>query len=254
MSCVSLVGTLMFCLAQPSQSQSIPIALTNIDATASPAGGATNFAAVDVAGFYGSPGANIYLGPAQLSLWTNSGDHAANIGVLNPTAGTFALNWTCQALFGVFDASGSQIGTGTLFVDSPETGTYNTNTGIVLSETTSPSSAQMVLKRSGSSNSTTNNSTIVNINFFLLAAMAPGEYQGTFQPPPPDPLTITLPSALGGGVLNADLSGTIVLAEGTAIPTLSEWGLIIMGMLLLVAGAWFLLRHRRGEMPAVGGE
>ncbi len=48
------------------------------------------------------------------------------------------------------------------------------------------------------------------------------------------------------------VSNTVVCVE--SIPTVSEWGLIIMGLLLLTVGTVFLLRHRREVMAAASGE
>lgn len=60
-------------------------------------------------------------------------------------------------------------------------------------------------------------------------------------PPPPPP---------GGGNNQVDLDFTITDSSNNTIPTISEWGLITLGLLVLSAGT-LVIRHRHAGLPFI---
>jgi hypothetical protein len=235
-SCTPVAMLLICCAAVFGAG--VPVELTGLSATGTPAGDPTGkFAVVDVTGYYGNVGASILFSAAQAALWTDSGIAGANVGSLDPALGTFAMNWATEALFSVFDATGNiQIGTGMLLVVSPEAGSYDPFTGDFTSETTVPAPAQIVLHRPGGPDWVPAPAGWININrgetqpsFWDAPTVVDGVFRADWTPGPE--LTIGMPPELGSGTLYADLSGTFtlnVIPEPSALSLLAPGGLAML--------------------------
>jgi hypothetical protein len=55
-----------------------------------------------------------------------------------------------------------------------------------------------------------------------------------------------------GGIARGQLVRQQATTPGTAAPTLSEWGAILMGLLIVAAGVFFLVGRRKGAMEFAG--
>ena len=234
---------LLFCSVQPSEGTPIRIALTGMNTIGSSDGNGGGFSVIDETGYYGTAGANLQLSAPQISLWTTSGDPAANTGLVDPIAGTCAITWSIQAAFNVLNASGTTVGTGTLFLDAAETGTYDPVSGMLTSGNPDLEPAQMVLS-GGSGRSLT--CTVYNFPPYPC-----GGFPKKPQPSPQAPntttyawfentgpaLTLNLPTALGAGQDPVYLTGTFDVESAPELST--TWLLLLIGLGgLLGYGRW----------------
>jgi hypothetical protein len=189
------------------------VMLTGLNLTATPADNPTGqFPAVDTTGFFGPAGSNIFLSAAQIGLYNSSGSPTANQGVLDSVHGTFSMNFGQAAGFVVYDATGTnRVGTAQLLAVTPVSGAFNTTNGTGSFQMTEPVSATMLLENSAGALTEADDVVIIVIIIVVPCCI----------PPPPccccDPwdvtnsvtsLTLGLPATLGGGSLNASLTGT----------------------------------------------
>ncbi|MFC1676003.1 PEP-CTERM sorting domain-containing protein [Planctomycetota bacterium] len=210
------------------------IELDMLDATVEPAGNpGGRFGVIDVTGVYGTPGAGLYLDSAQISLWTDSGDPAANMGSIDMGTGAFALNWAAEIGLEVYDAGvgGTLIGFAQINVVMPETGLLDPGTGIVSSATASPVMGSLILKDLFDNPILLGDTIIGNCNNCEVTPAAFGEFDGVFLPDSPcfgPEIDFRLPG-LGDQLLYAELSGTFHLTpEPATIAVLSIGALALI--------------------------
>ncbi len=208
----TLSGTAQFAtVATPASTNPLPVGLTALNATATPFGNPSGtFAAVDASGFFGPAGGTVQLSGAQIGLYAGSGSPSANMGVIDPVGGTFAMNWGAVAMFNVLDAKGqAALGSGELLLVSPESGAFDPTTGIAISQTAGPVPASMLLHNNAGASAKAVGVTVNNYNKLTTAKAAAGIIAGTFTSNSAPDLTIGLPQMLGGGTLSAALAGTV---------------------------------------------
>ncbi|MCC6425885.1 MAG: hypothetical protein IT435_03590 [Phycisphaerales bacterium] len=211
--------------------QVIDVELDGLDGTASPVVGDT-FPAVDALGLYGAPGAPLFLSPAAIGLWSDSGIPGANKGSIDLTTNAFALNWGARSTLDIFDATGAMVGHGEILEVLPETGTFDPNTGQGTSATSGPEHGIFIIKDLGGNVLAIGDKIDQNQNNFAMAPDGGGGFDGIFLAGSGPELSIVLPSQLGGGEFMAELTGNfhLIPAPGTA---------------LMIAGACITMPRRR---------
>lgn len=194
-----------------ARADSIPIQLTALDASVFPVGDPGGaFPVVDVTGLFGSPGADLDLSILGVGLLTNSGIPGANLGAIDPVAGTFALNWGFLARGQFLDAAGGLVGTATITGVLPETGTFDAATGRGTGQTSGFVTTSMEVFDPFGTLLDTLDLLAEKDNTFLIEILFPDPSPGEFEPNPGvagGPIRLRLPPALGGGVPVADLRG-----------------------------------------------
>ena len=210
--------------------------------------------ATDVTGaLTGTPGAPVTVEVESIRMTPG------NLGSISDTS--FAMNWGFRALLGITAGAtpgGALVGRGLLDnVVLPETGPFNSRTGIGFSETVAEGvTTQMLITNSTGGFLGIGDLVIHNKNKFIIsdpAEIVPGgsPVGGLFVPSATSPeMRFVLPAELGGGTLLASLAGTFTVQGVPEIDPVTG-----SSAMTLIAGvlAMFEQRRRRGATGTMAG-